>query len=578
MNPPPLRPDKKQVRHWRALVRKRIALDTTLRADRKRAPRRSWEQGVPRFARLLPAGALTALAFSSTPLETANLYLTGWLCVLTLFRAARLQTAQATPALLIFFQLPATNPRVALEIWRSTVASVGWTVFDCMVFGITSIQALQLPAAGWTVAALWAVAHGIVSLAFALLLVRAFPRAPYPLAAAVGSIALFVSAHVLDADPAAFAAFGKPLLGGLAAITPAGWLQNGYADALRGNAVAWLVFAAVTGGAIAVVRVFGRRWRARFSLENMSGYTADAVPAPAETDLVASGDGACDPALDVTAAPFQSPAEKTELRAKVKTALAVACEAPAGARLAAGGLPARLAVRGLSLRLRHVADFLQPAGGPGPRRLLLASAVILIAAAAQRFLPSEFSGAIPFIVACALALPAVGGSWGGLAAVTVGTTQVGMHATMPIRFVEIARVYLVTNLVRCACGFPVVFVGAVLLVFDGVAFWREAVLCAAKIVVAVFALQPIWLIVTISRSTNDSSVRRFSGALVCLGVLGEIVLMFGWLLALALIEDEIVALALGAAMIAVNLVALAVYGWMYARGKFDLFGKAADAR
>jgi hypothetical protein len=229
----------------------------------------------------------------------------------------------------------------------------------------------------------------------------------------------------------------------------------------------------------------------------------------------------------------------------------------------------RIVGRILTNRQRVLAEFLV-AEKPGWSRSLQIAMLVWVIACLVVWTFAPYGGTAVFFSAYILAtasLPLFGGNWRGLRQTPSGGVFLPGFSVFPIAFNEIARVLLKVNLLRILAASPF------LLSFSAAAAFRlgHSPLAGLSIclqILAIFVtLQPLFVLLPISKTTNDTSRMKAVWFLVFFPMILFILIAGG---AIFFIISVTVKLALFALLLLVSSSFFTLYRWTYRTGKFDL--------
>ena len=567
-------PDSKFVRRLRGRVRATVEASPALRRERKRTKtgwrNRPFTWGALRF--LAPV-ILLVVMLTGAPPARVNAMLVLWSALIVILRAGQLAGLLHAPgSLWLFYHLPVTNDGVLRHQTALAVRSSLWLGADWLAFGIA--LAIRSPSvAAWCAAPLFACAQWAAALALAATLARWRPFLPYGTFATALSIVFFLTLRTLEM-PAVYSGYTGLLLHAFEWGTPAGWLAQGLARAVQGDALGCCVPLGLGAGATALLRWHWSAWRAAFSLERVFDYDSNDLADPASPRWIPAEASPDDhPLQSDEPLPPAEPAPPIDLIA-LTGALSHALDQPAGLALFRRGVLERAITRALTLRQRVLVDFLQPRGFGWSRGWLIALALIL---AARLFHSAGLSGALPVVVGLGgvgfFALPLFGGAWIGFNAHGEFQARIGVNSYAPLGFWETARLLLAVAALRTVAAFPLMVLAVRFGVVAEAASWSEALGWAVRALVAVLAVQPIWVIGAFSKNSNDSSARGWFTALLLLALLAGLLVVVPAGIALFAVGELRFALVSGSILLGGTYAALFFYGLAYNRGIFDLVAK-----
>jgi hypothetical protein len=562
-------PDRSAVAQLRRRVRAAVKASRALSQDKKRLRRqRRLSPGVMRalFALGGPPFLLSGLLSNGSVQRAADLFLL-WILGVTMIRSQQIITLLSQPgALLVPYTLPLSDDAVFAAHQKAVVRTSLWLAMDCAVFG--GLVAVWVPTspAGWVALPLLVLAHGVVALATAGLL--ALWRRPFP--AAIGCIAAPFIGVLLVLFAGKFGhldTYLEPVLRALRTLTPAGWVQTAFLQAV--TASSWVavgaivILGAVAGGALPAIAGGLRR---RFDLDAV--FAAGFGNVNADVDQEAS-DAAADRPSATDAARARAPAEAPAITARLRYEL----EQPPGLAFFHRGFLERWIARLLGERRRVVLDFLQPGGGPWLRGMLIGLGIIVVVRLMQTQIPAgpaTVVGGYAVALIGVVTLPLFGGRWLGLGALQLERTHVALPAFFPLGFGQIAATVLAINVLRIAATLPLFTIAAMfcltpapLPILTGLDYaWRGLGVIAA--------VQPLLVLFQFSQHTSDSSSRWWRMLVIVLLLI--VVVLFGVGLATSamMVDSPLAALACIATLAAQSLGLLAFYGLAWSRLWFDL--------
>jgi hypothetical protein len=561
-------PDRKTVKRWRRGVRREL----------KKSPAR-WREFRRHRSRFLPLDAVLKWRVL-VPIVIAGLLLIGvpepvvanqlllWTMLATFSRALQIANHTRNPHLLwLWYSWPVANDDVYTHQRSVVLRSSLWLGIDWLVFGLALALAKGALAPALAAPVL-AAAQGATALAIAAGLVRWKPQFPFGWVIMPLYLLMFLAIQ-FGQDHGEVGLFLGRVFHWLHEGTPAGWLTRAFAQLTHGHASGWLYLLGLGAGATAILLAVEKTLRKRFDPDTLFGYE----PPSEAGDSAEAADAA-----PASSAPSTWSPENLEHREttpvdlpKLREAMHAAFDAPVGSALSGRGRVEESVVWFLNARQRVLVDFMMPAGTTWLRRWCIAAA-LTAAIPLLRTLGPDLA-LFPAIGALAFALPLTGGRWLGFEAMRTFQSQVGLSSYVPAGFGEITRLVIKLNTIYCVLAFPLV-VAVVRLGFtpaNAGPWW--AMDFAARGLAIVIALQPIWVLGKYSPNTNDST----GGVLFLLGVVA--VLFVELIAGVTLCVIAMMAARLGVALVCLAGVAalahsvLALYGWAWGRGSFDLIAK-----
>ncbi|PTX96540.1 hypothetical protein [Opitutus sp. ER46] len=566
--------DRQVVRRLRRRVRAAVKADPALRRERRRVGRRRLTRplSIALLRWLVPF--VVASAAVSSPQPAAVLpYLVLWTLALTLLRAGQCADLfHSGASLWIFSFLPARDEAVFRHQVTLLARTAVWLAVDWLALGVVLAARTGTPA-GWVAAPVFALAQYLTALAVAWGLARWRPQLPF---GTIGGLFAGGTWLLLQFGNAFGARFTTPLLGTLSLATPGGWLATAQADAVAGGWWGWLLV--LTLGTASAVCL----WRALHAGERdfRVGALLDETESANEPSFAAEEDAAIQAADAAGRAPFspdlfaapgssETPhaGDDGAWRERIDDALTTA---PGLALFRRGWLEAGV-TRLLSPRQRVLVDFLQPQGARWGRiwlfAFVFALAAPLLRAAGQT---GEWLVWFPVVALIAALLPPAMGGWTGLQGVISSNGIVGIHAFLPIGFGELSGTLLRVSALGTIAALPILWIAIQFGFAPTPLSALQTFGLVVRAAVVAFALMPVWTILSISKSTNDTSGRWFF-TLAVLFVL-SIAVLVAITVGVALFVAEAVwaALALSAILLGTSASLLGLYGWAWGRGKFDL--------
>jgi hypothetical protein len=232
----------------------------------------------------------------------------------------------------------------------------------------------------------------------------------------------------------------------------------------------------------------------------------------------------------------------------------------------------RIAGRLLTPRERVLTEFLA-AQKPGWSRHLQLTLLVWAVACLVVWCFGAFGGTVVFFSAYILAtasLPLFGGSWRGLRQTPSGGVYLPGFSVFPIGFNEISKILIKVNLLRIIAAAPL------LLTFSIVAAYRLGYTPLAglevsfEIVLTIIALQPVVILLPLSKATNDTSKMRSLWLFLFLPML---MAMIALVMSLFFVQSVPSKLILYIVLLLIALLFFTLYRWSYRQGKFDLLSE-----
>ncbi len=234
--------------------------------------------------------------------------------------------------------------------------------------------------------------------------------------------------------------------------------------------------------------------------------------------------------------------------------------------------------RCLSDRERVITEFLV-AGNPGWTSSLKVSFWIWAVSCMVVLTLGQFSGTVVFFAAYVLAttsLPLFGGDWRGMRQSASGGMFLPAFSVYPISFNAIARIFLKVNLVRISTALPLI------VTFGALAAYRlgqpplSGVVVAAKLLAVLVCLQPLFVVIPISSTSNDTAQAPLWVKIFLL--VPALILVVGAALAVFLSPSVGAVLASYVALLLFSVLVFAGYRRAYRRGRFDLLTERSSGR
>lgn len=555
-----LTPDRSAWKRWRRAVRRRIRSNPELRRERRRTRSRAIRNYSWTNLRGLVPVAIAGFVLSGSPVLAIVNGLLLWSLLLTFVRAQQTAALARDPnQLWLWFGWPVADDAVFAHHRRIVLRASAWLGLDWLAFGLAfawqsadAVLAAAAPVLG--------LAQCATALAIAVWLVRAWPRFPFVWLTTPLSVAIFIVPRFAG-EKTGFGPYVETTMNVIHAGTPAGWLIDGWGNVADGYATGWWVLLGIFGLAVAALIAGGRALRKTFDPGALFGYEA----APAETGADETPESR--PAEPAPMHRETAPVDLGRLRLRTEAVLA----APEGRTLARLGAVEQALGWFLTARQRRLVDFMVPRGMPWTRRWLIAAALLAVAVLLRQT-PTQL-GILPALAALAFALPITGGRWLGFEALRTFQTQVGLTSYAPIGFGEISRLVLTLNALYCLAALPLVLAIVWLGFAPAHATTWWALDHGLRGLGLLLALQPVWLMAKFSANTNDSSAGKvwFAGLVAVL--IGGLVVGISLCVVALMTESAAVALGCVASFVALTHTGLALYGWAWNRGWFDLIAK-----
>lgn len=568
-----LTPDRKAWKHWRRAVRRRIKASPDLRRERRLARPRVTKHYSWTSLRVLVPLALAITVLNDGPVTALAKALVLWTTLITFVRAQQIAANTHDPnQLWIWYGWPVTDDSVFAHQRGYVLRAAVWLVVDWLVFGLAvawKTEAVLLAFAAPVIA----LAQGVTALAIAVWLARWRPQFPFAWVTTPLTVLVFFSVK-LESDPTRVTAWLDLVRNALHTGTPAGWLLSGWHNIVQGHATGWgvllgigvIAFAALVAGARAMRKVFNPD--ALFDYQDTPEETGDnQLPASAASSTHPSHQSPESPSPQPTHRET-APVDLSLLRMRTEGVLAT----PPGRALAARGTIEQAVTWFLTQRQRTLVDFMVPRGMPWNRRWLIALALLGIVVIVGGTSSPDLR-ILPAIAALAFALPVLGGRWLGFEAMRTFQTQIGLTSYVPTGFWETSRLVLTINALYCLIAFPFVLAVVWLGFAPAHAPFTWSLDYSLRGIGIVLAFQPVWLVSKFSTNTNDSSTGRlwFAGLVVL--IIAGLIIGVSLCVVAVMIDSTPVALGCVGALALLTHAGLALYGWVWGRGWFDLIAK-----
>jgi hypothetical protein len=545
-------------------VRRRIKTHPHLRKEFRRRRSSRWGRALTLSRFLIPL-VIVGILMAGYPVALVTQWMVLWTTGMTLARIQQIVGATRNPASLwLWYGWPVSDDDLFTHLRGLILRTSTWLGVDWLMFGVGVAwihEDISLAAA----APVLALAQWAAGLAAALWLVQWKPRFPFALLISPLWVLIFLAVRFAD-ERNGFAVYINAVSNTLYVGTPGGWLAQGWSYILNGNPAGWAVLLGLGGVAIAGLFSGAKAARKAFNPNALFGYE----PTPAELDHEAPATTTIQDARSAKSETVHRETAPVDL-GFVRSRLRESFETPAGTAFTRRSPIENGIGWFLTARQRVLIDFMAPGGMPWSRRWIFAAGLLAATLVLRATWPHL--AAFPAIGAAVVLLPVMGGRWLGFEALRTFQTQIGLTAYVPVGFGELSRLVLKINALQCAAAFPLVL-AAVWLGFEpvGAPTWW-ALDYSARALALIVALQPIWLLVKFSSNTNDSS----SGRLFLLGivvvVIGGLIIGISLCVTALMIEKTSVALICLGALSLLTHVVLALYGWAWGRGSFDLMAK-----
>jgi hypothetical protein len=366
----------------------------------------------------------------------------------------------------------------------------------------------------------------------------------------------------------------EPLLRFLLVFTPAGWLAKSYTDAVALHPVGWAGLLGAAFVSSLLIAPALQALRRDFRLEPIFGYATAAAPL-AGPSVYLPAQNSADPPLDevdpVDPASLPPP-DVPALHLRLKELLG----AEPASNLTRGWLEGRIRAC-LSARDKILVEALRltPAWSWSRGWVIALGLIVCARLGLVADLAPFWPAAITTIALALFALPVFGGVWCGFNTAPSLYFEVGQHSYLPIGFWESTRVMLKVNLLRMAAGAPLLLLGLRYGYEIDYVTWPMAGGLLWRVLTVLVVLQPFWIAVNFSKTTNDSSARWwFSGLLIAAVVASLFVIVIGAVMMFS-VWDEAWVLFVPVLLLLYAAGLFAGYGLAYRLGVFDLMKRPA---
>jgi hypothetical protein len=238
----------------------------------------------------------------------------------------------------------------------------------------------------------------------------------------------------------------------------------------------------------------------------------------------------------------------------------------------AAGPVEKLVGRMLNNRDRVITEFLV-AQDPGWTRSLKWSFWMWLIVCTLVWALGHFGGTIVFFAAYVLAaasLPLFGGDWRGMRQTASGGMFLPGYSLYPITFNAIARIFLKVNLLRIAAASPFIVSFGALAAFKLNDSPVAGALIAAKLLGILVVVQPLFVLLPISSTTNDTSRMRLLWVLLFVPLF---VVMIGSAIGVFLSNHFFPVLGSYLLLLLLSSGIFVLYRRAYRAGKFDLLSQ-----
>lgn len=566
-----MKPEAQVVKRLRTAVCAAVAAKPGLRREYRRPPGWLSRRRQGNALRWVPTIAFGAAGFVAGPGPIVAGYAALWTLLVTFSRMAQLQRfSTSTDLLWPLYQLPVSNAAAAAEIERRWRRGNLWLAADWLLLGLGTCLHAPAEVWRWPLIPIAAGSQAMVAAALAAWMLRRWPRFP-SLLPLVGS-GLLLFACIQGYETAWLREdFILPLLKAVLLCTPGGWLAEAWLVAGKAHWPGWLAMISLGAAAALIVRPALEKGSEYFRMEALFGYDSDS---PLAADVSAAGFSEDEgESIPVTPGPQHALAATSAGIAMIGERFRGHCARPTASALLRG--PVESVVRRLlTVRERVVLDCIQPSFVWGWSRSWCIALAALVVSTLLRFTPVAPAGivALTCLALGLFALPVFGLLNSGFDPMHFFQSTTGRISHLPLGYWECSRVLMKIAWLRLCAGLPLLLLG-IRFALPVDLSWTETIDWGARVLIYVFALQPLWVVMTFSKTTNDSSARWWL-------TVAFVVMFFAILIELVISAvvmggvDELGAAALMGVQLAVFTYGTwAMYGWAYRAGAFDLMGK-----
>lgn len=181
-----------------------------------------------------------------------------------------------------------------------------------------------------------------------------------------------------------------------------------------------------------------------------------------------------------------------------------------------------------------------------------------------------FAVFFPAYLLATVSLPLLGGEWRGLQQFPNSGVFMPGYAVYPITFREIVVTLLKVNIIRTAIAVPFV-IG-----FGMLASWKLGhspllgAAVGAKLLTLLIVLQPLMVLLPVSKSTNDTAKMRMIWLFL---IIPGVLILIGLSISLFFLTRPLTVIGIYAAILLVSLFLLVIYRSAFRKTKFDIFSK-----
>lgn len=538
----------------RALHQAELQRAPELKAAFKRL-RRSESTTLNRVAPRLFMPIFWNVLFLNVALKTHDVPLTA--AVISLWAAASafrwgyqwFQQFYASEELVVLNLLPLNDRQIFRFQTSRYLSAAGWTAWELLLaYGVLGIV-LKTDGVEFAYLAGAALFQSVLVLALALHIASRLHMLPLnAVAGLLYATAFTVLIMGMQELPAA-----RYIVQGSNWFFPTGWVNYVLLNARADQVVLALLIP--LAAIIYLARSSWQRLRSFYSLEGF-----EILPSAGSGVPVADDE-------ELTAESFNRRVGPTEMEDRI-----MARSFLLGVNWESAGWMERLASRFLNARERVIAEFLV-AHDPGWTRGFRWSFWVWVVACTVVALLGQMGGTLVFFAAYVLAtasLPLFGGDWRGMRQTHAGGVNLPGFALYPISFNAIAKILLKVNFLRTFVALPF------LLSFAALAAWKlkespiTGLLISGKLAGILLALQPAFVLLPISSTTNDTSRMRMIWLLVFVPVV--VLILAGGVG--VFISSNAGAITLCYALIFLfSTLLFVVYRRAYRQGLFDLFNR-----
>lgn len=546
--------DKRLQTAYRAEVAESPALRREVRKRRKR----SNSTGAQITRRLLPpiiwilipASILVKESDARVALAIISLWTAG-----AAFRAGQqwFQRFYASEELVFYHLLPLNDEQIFSLQKRRYLFSFGWFLWELLIayLALGMFDSAARPA--WYALPIAALLQTCLTMAMGVHLASLLPMLPLGMISGLlklAAIILFFTAMNKTVLVDSFVRFSEWFF-------PTGWLNYALVQVTQHGDLVSAVMLVPLLALIVAVRYSWQRLRGFYSLEGF-----EIVPtsnggtlAPEEEELTSSSFGRRGP---------------TEIEDNILGGSFIK-----GVNWDESGWFEKLASRFLTARERVLTEFLV-AQKPGWTKRLRMTLVVWAICCVVVLLFGGYGGTLIFFTGYVLitaSLPLFGGDWRGLRQTPSGNVFLPGFSVFPISFNEIARILVKINLLRILAVAPLLVSFAATAAFELGFTVLSGITIGAEIILLILCLQPVLILMPISKSTNDTSRMKAIWVFVFLPLLMAVI---GLSAAIFFSKSFFHQFVLFGLVLALSWFTFLLYRWSYRKGKFDLLSERSS--